>query len=167
MFHCQIGVGVIEQHAIILIATVRSPTVYTLFTAHTSKHSGIGVFVVFTLYRHVAYSNARIIQLYSWFPTRIKLMVVYRFKKIQVRWYERVDIRFQLANIHSREQFSCGGVLFGLGKWVVSRRLTTSHQLPTNADALVTLMGLNVKIVWQGMRKKKFMPIHRSCWQTT
>ena len=28
MFHCPVGVWVIEQHAIILSATVRSPTVY-------------------------------------------------------------------------------------------------------------------------------------------
>ena len=29
MFHCPVGVGVIEQDAIILSATVRSPTVIT------------------------------------------------------------------------------------------------------------------------------------------
>ena len=29
MFHCPVGVWVIEQHAIILSATVRSPTVIT------------------------------------------------------------------------------------------------------------------------------------------
>ena len=28
MFHCPVGVWVIEQHAIILSATVRSPTVF-------------------------------------------------------------------------------------------------------------------------------------------
>ena len=34
MFHCPVGVWVIEQHAIILSATVRSPTVYIIIWRH-------------------------------------------------------------------------------------------------------------------------------------
>ena len=37
MFHCPVGVWVIEQHAIILSATVRSPTV-TLSVERPYKH---------------------------------------------------------------------------------------------------------------------------------
>ena len=44
MFHCPVGVYVIEQHAIILSATVRSPTVFTRSAMHAmlsiSKKSG-------------------------------------------------------------------------------------------------------------------------------
>ena len=35
MFHCPVGVWVIEQHAIILSATVRSPTVHMPLTKHS------------------------------------------------------------------------------------------------------------------------------------
>ena len=41
MFHCPVGVWVIEQHAIILSATVRSPTMIKLHTVYAQSQTYI------------------------------------------------------------------------------------------------------------------------------